>query len=63
MIFRLRYKILGGHTHIRVFAGQGETSLGKCGDLVFRNEEWVEFIGQLTKTSIEFRHEDEGEGK
>jgi len=29
------YKILGGHTHVRVFMNGG-----KCGDLVFRNEEF-----------------------
>ena len=29
------YKVLGGHTHVRVFMN-GE----KCGDLVFRNEEF-----------------------
>lgn len=31
------YKILGGHTHVRVFMNGG-----KCGDLVFRNEEFHE---------------------
>lgn len=29
------YKVMGGHTHVRVFMGGG-----KCGDLVFRNEEF-----------------------
>lgn len=29
------FKILGGHTHVRVFMNGG-----KCGDLVFRNEEF-----------------------
>ncbi len=29
------YTILGGHTHVRVFMNGG-----KCGDLVFRNEEF-----------------------
>ena len=33
----------GGHTHVRVFAGFGEGSFGKCGELVFRNEEWAAF--------------------
>ncbi len=31
-----RYKILGGHTHVRVFLNGA-----KCGDLCFRNEEFV----------------------
>lgn len=30
------YTIKGGHTHIRVFMNGG-----KCGDLCFRNEEFV----------------------
>lgn len=30
------YKILGGHTHVRVFMNGG-----KCGDLCFRNEEFA----------------------
>jgi hypothetical protein len=29
------YQVLGGHTHVRVFLNGG-----KCGDLVFRNEEF-----------------------
>jgi len=57
MIFRLRYKILGGHTHIRVFAGQGEASLGKCGDLVFRNEEW-ELFKQSLKGPVQIMPEE-----
>ena len=31
------YSIQGGHTHVRVFMNGG-----KCGDLVFRNEEFTE---------------------
>ena len=39
MLFRFRYEVLGGHTHVRVFAGTGpNVTLGKCGDLVFRND-------------------------
>ena len=33
------YKILGGHTHVRVFMNGG-----KCGDLCFRNEEFEEIM-------------------
>lgn len=29
------YKVMGGHTHVRVFMNGA-----KCGDLVFRNEEF-----------------------
>jgi hypothetical protein len=31
------YKILGGHTHVRVFMNGG-----KCGDLCFRNDEFTQ---------------------
>ena len=54
MKFRMYYRILGGHTHVRVFAGKGET-LGKCGDLVFRNEEWDAFVMRMT--GVEFIQE------
>lgn len=33
------YKILGGHTHVRVFMNGA-----KCGDLCFRNEEMKEIF-------------------
>lgn len=46
-LFRLKYEVLGGHTHVRVFAGKGSLSLGKCGDLCFRNEEWEDFKKEL----------------
>jgi hypothetical protein len=47
MLFRLRFQELGAHTHVRVFAGKGTFTLAKCGDLVFRNEEWAEFQKNL----------------
>ena len=38
---RMYYEVLGGHTHVRVFAGVVNAgALGKCGDLTFTNEEW-----------------------
>jgi hypothetical protein len=47
MLFRFRYQVQGGHTHVRMFAGKSVPALGKCGDLVFRNEEWNEFLAEL----------------
>jgi len=35
--------LLGGHVHVQVFAGNNPDALGKCGDLIFREEEWDEF--------------------
>ncbi len=58
-LFRLRFRELGGHTHVRFFAGKGAASLGKCGDLVFRNEEWVDFLAELDGGSIEIWNETE----
>ena len=48
-LFRLRFDEQGGHTHVRVFAGKGAAVLGKCGDLVFRNEEWADFLNELAR--------------
>jgi len=47
MKLKFYYQERGSHTHVRVFAGEGNL-LGKCGDLTFRNEEWVEFIKLTT---------------
>lgn len=43
MIIKYRYRVLGGHTHVRVFTGKGINGLGLSGTLIFRNEEWDEF--------------------
>jgi len=48
-LFRFKFKEEGAHTHVRVFAGKGTLSLGKCGDLVFRNEEWADFLAELDR--------------
>jgi hypothetical protein len=52
--FRIYAKVQGGHTWLRVFAGKGET-LGKAGDLTFRNEEWAELEPKLRSVGIEIR--------
>lgn len=43
MTFKFRFKVGGGHTHIRVFSGKDADHLGKCGDLTMTNEEWAAF--------------------
>lgn len=59
---RWYYKVQGGHTHVRVFMNGG-----KCGDLVFRNEEFnwfklvVENIQSLSVVFMEFIPETESE--
>ena len=41
MNLRFRFRILGGHVHIRVFGSlQFSDSMPKAGDLCFRVEEW-----------------------
>ncbi len=32
------------HTRFRIFAGKQEGSLGLCGSLIMRNEEFIEFM-------------------
>lgn len=60
MIVRVRYKQRGGHVHMRVFCGRQEGSLGKCGELVMRNDEFVFF--RAAASFIQFRQEfNEGE--
>ena len=51
--FKLRYKVLGGHTHVRLFSGTRlDGTFGKNGDLIFRNEEWEEFLRQFQKAVV-----------
>lgn len=55
--FRFRYTVAGGHTHVRVFAGDATSlnaTLGKCGELTFRNEEWEQFREQFKRANVEF---------
>src|ERR1700693_2011776 len=48
-LFRFRFTQAGAHTHVKVFAGKGTLSLGNCGDLVLRNEEWADFLAELDR--------------
>lgn len=63
-VFRFRFQLQGGHVHVRVFAGKGEGALGKCGDLVFRENEWdafradVERVPRDVGSRIEFKPEE-----
>ena len=45
MVFKLRYRKLGGHVHVRFFSAptRNET-FGKNGDLTFRENEWEPFL-------------------
>lgn len=65
MLFRFRYLVQGGHTHVRLFAGPHEGALGKCGDLAFRNEEWEAFKecldgeAEIVGAEIQFKNEED----
>lgn len=54
MIFRVRHRIIGGHVHIRFFAGAHEGALGKCGDLIMRIDEFSEFQRAAEDPDIPF---------
>lgn len=45
--FLFRWRLLGGHVHVRVFAGTEDGTLGKAGDLVFYAAEWAAFRDRL----------------
>jgi hypothetical protein len=47
------YKVMGGHTHVRVFMNGG-----KCGDLCFRNEEFEQVRKTLIPMGVEFIEEE-----
>lgn len=63
MIFKFRFLEQGAHTHIRLFAGVSEGALGKCGDLVMRNEEWSAFQDSFAEFSpiatVKFENEED----
>lgn len=42
-----RFKVLGGHTWVRVFMGVDADHRAKLGELTFRNEEWAWFRSGL----------------
>lgn len=62
MNFRLRYRVQGGHVHVRLFSGRArEMTHAKCGDLTFRVDEWQPFLACLRccMYHVEVVHEDE----
>jgi hypothetical protein len=53
---RLRYRILGGHTHIKIYSGKTGGTLGCAGDFIMTNDEFqawkernviLEFFGEV----------------
>lgn len=48
ILFRFRVDQADTHVHVRMFAGRSEHSLGLCGRLVLRAEEWAALSCALT---------------
>ena len=60
VIFRLRYRKLGGHIHCRLFEALDHTKVfAKNGELVFDVRSWPEFLAQIDRRVIEVIPEDE----
>jgi hypothetical protein len=47
MTIKLRYRLLGHHVHVDVFAGEDADHLASCGSLVFLVGEWQLFSEAL----------------
>jgi hypothetical protein len=43
MIIKMKAEQAGGHVHVGVWMGNTSGSLGKCGSLCFREDEWPLF--------------------
>lgn len=52
MVFRLRYKVLGGHVHCRMFQANSHT-FEKNGDLVFDERSWLDFRERMERADVE----------
>lgn len=42
-MMRVYFKQMGSHTHIRIFTGKTDQTLGKAGDICMTNEEFKEW--------------------
>ncbi len=53
MIFRVWYKVLGGHTHCMLFAAsRADTTFAKCGEFTVRNSEFDQL--RIAMRGVEF---------
>jgi len=50
-VFKYRFKELGEHMHVSLFAGVDFDHLALCGKLIFRLQEWNDFKGSLKDAS------------
>ena len=63
MIWRLYYERRGKHVHCRLFAGPQEGTLGNCGALTFRIDEWLEFTSLRKVLAMDFVREMDSAGQ
>ena len=62
MIIRIRYKLIGGHVHCRVFTAKAKNlTFAKAGDLTFAHGEWQDVVDVL-QSAVEFLPEDDAGG-
>jgi hypothetical protein len=62
MVFKLRFRKLGGHYHCRLFAAKSPNmTYAKCGDLTFAEDDWSDV--QIAMSGVNFQHEDSWEFK
>ena len=58
MIIRMRYVIVGGHVHCRLFTAKARNmTFAKCGDLVFSLDEW-DTLRNVLQSAVEFLPEE-----
>lgn len=52
MICKIIFEEKGAHVHASLFMGQTPHALGKCGDLVMRDDEWKHFVDALALAAL-----------
>lgn len=58
--FKVRAKKQGGHVEVTVWMGESEGyTFANCGSLIFRLEEYAEFLVRLDPIHIEYKGFDE----
>lgn len=57
---RVRYTVRGGHIHCRIFSGNPDQTMAKCGDMKFSDLEWPRVKARLEQCA-EVLEEEEGQ--
>lgn len=55
--FRIYYETLGGHVHMRVFAGEGTGAFANAGTLVLRQQEFDDLTWMVHSANVKFINE------